>query len=166
MRHQKQNSQTWAHRGASESAARESGLQLDRASTDQDHPGQGQSRSPAGRKDGHAWEERFAPRAPDSSGRPPAKGRGEKIVRRHRAPQCEPEWRIHSHRQTRQRKSDSAAVAFIEWVDAPQPTEEPAVEETGKKRKPAKEAAVTDEAKPSKKSAKPQPSEKKKDADE
>ena len=37
-----------------------------------------------------------------------------------------------------QRKSDSAAVAFIEWVDAPQPTEEPAVEETGKKRKPAK----------------------------
>ena len=25
-----------------------------------------------------------------------------------------------------QRKSDSAAVAFIEWVDAPQPTEEPA----------------------------------------
>ena len=65
-----------------------------------------------------------------------------------------------------QRKSDSAAVAFIEWVDAPQPTEEPAVEETGKKRKPAKEAAVTDETKASKKSAKPQSSEKKKDADE
>lgn len=63
-----------------------------------------------------------------------------------------------------QRKSDSAAVAFIEWVDAPQPTEEPAVEETGKKRKSAKEAGATDEAKPSKKSAKPQSS--KKDRDE
>jgi large subunit ribosomal protein L17 len=65
-----------------------------------------------------------------------------------------------------QRKSDSAAVAFIEWVDAPQPTEEPAVEEAGKRRKPAKGAAATDETTPSKKSAKPQSSEKKKDADE
>jgi large subunit ribosomal protein L17 len=31
------------------------------------------------------------------------------------------------------RKSDSAAVAFIEWVDAPQVVDEPALEETGKK---------------------------------
>ena len=63
------------------------------------------------------------------------------------------------------RKEDMPELgAFIEWVDAPQPTEEPAVEETGKKRKPAKEAAATDEAKPSKKTAKPQSS--KKDTDE
>jgi large subunit ribosomal protein L17 len=54
-----------------------------------------------------------------------------------------------------QRKSDSAAVAFIEWVDAPRPTEEPVVEETGKKRKAAKGAAASEaESEPSKKSAK------------
>jgi large subunit ribosomal protein L17 len=64
-----------------------------------------------------------------------------------------------------QRKSDSAAVAFIEWVDAPRPTEEPEVEEMGKKRKPAKGAPATEaEAKPSKKSATSEA--KKKDADE
>jgi large subunit ribosomal protein L17 len=66
-----------------------------------------------------------------------------------------------------QRKSDSAEVAFIEWVDAPQPTEEPAVEETGKKRKPAKGTPAAEaEEKPSKKSAKLQSSEKNKDATE
>jgi large subunit ribosomal protein L17 len=32
------------------------------------------------------------------------------------------------------RKSDSAPVAFIEWVDAPQVVEEPALEEKGKKK--------------------------------
>ncbi len=42
------------------------------------------------------------------------------------------------------RKSDSAPVAFIEWVDAPQVIEEPAPEEKGKKRKGAKPAADTD----------------------
>src|SRR3954451_4806530 len=51
-----------------------------------------------------------------------------------------------------QRKSDSAPVAFIEWVDAPQVVEEPETEEKGKKRKTAKPAA--DEAKPEKKSEK------------
>jgi large subunit ribosomal protein L17 len=44
-----------------------------------------------------------------------------------------------------QRKSDSAKVALIEWVDAPQIVEEPPAEEKGKKRKAAKPAA--DEAK-------------------
>ena len=39
------------------------------------------------------------------------------------------------------RKSDSAPVAFIEWVDAPQVVEEPETEEKGKKRKGAKPAA-------------------------
>ncbi len=39
------------------------------------------------------------------------------------------------------RKSDSAPVAFIEWVDAPVVTEEPAPEEKGKKGKSAKTAS-------------------------
>ncbi len=56
------------------------------------------------------------------------------------------------------RKSDSAPVAFIEWVDAPLVVEEPELEEKGKKRKGAKGEAKS-EAKPDKKS-------KKSDADE
>ena len=51
------------------------------------------------------------------------------------------------------RKSDSAPVAFIEWVDAPRVIEEPAAEEKGGKRKGAK-PATTDEAKPERKSKK------------
>ena len=47
------------------------------------------------------------------------------------------------------RKSDSAPVAFIEWVDAPLVVEEAAPEEKGKKRKGAKA-----EAKPERKSKK------------
>jgi large subunit ribosomal protein L17 len=55
------------------------------------------------------------------------------------------------------RKSDSAPVAFIEWVDAPVVTEEPAAEEKGKKGKVAKGGAksTTEEAaKPARKSSK------------
>jgi large subunit ribosomal protein L17 len=52
-----------------------------------------------------------------------------------------------------QRKSDSAKVAFIEWVDAPRVVEEPVAEEKSKKRKGAK-AEAADEAKPEKKSKK------------
>jgi large subunit ribosomal protein L17 len=51
------------------------------------------------------------------------------------------------------RKSDSAPVAFLEWVDAPAVIDEPVAEEKGKKRKGAKPAA-TEEAKPEKKSKK------------
>ena len=51
------------------------------------------------------------------------------------------------------RKSDSAPVAFIEWVDAPVVVEEPATEEKGKKRKSEK-AAPEAEAKPERKSKK------------
>src|SRR5438034_6766261 len=40
------------------------------------------------------------------------------------------------------RKSDSAPMAFIEWVDAPQVVDEPALEETGKKSKVAKTPAA------------------------
>ena len=61
------------------------------------------------------------------------------------------------------RKSDSAPVAFIEWVDAPQVIEEPVAEEKGRKRKGAKPVAETD-AKPERKSKKSD--EKKSEADE
>ena len=52
------------------------------------------------------------------------------------------------------RKSDSAPVAFIEWVDAPMVVEEPATEEKGKKSKGKKAAAADTDAKPEKKSKK------------
>ena len=42
------------------------------------------------------------------------------------------------------RKSDSAPVAFIEWVDSPLVVDEPVAEEKGKKRKGAKPAADAD----------------------
>ena len=45
------------------------------------------------------------------------------------------------------RKSDSAPVAFIEWVDAPQVVDEPAPEEKGKKTKAAKTPAAESEKK-------------------
>jgi large subunit ribosomal protein L17 len=45
------------------------------------------------------------------------------------------------------RKSDSAPVAFIEWVDAPQVADEPAPEETGTKLKAAKAPAAEIEKK-------------------
>ena len=52
------------------------------------------------------------------------------------------------------RKSDSAPVAFIEWVDAPMVVDEPAAEEKGKKAKGKKAAAADTDAKPEKKSKK------------
>jgi len=57
------------------------------------------------------------------------------------------------------RKSDAAAVALIEWVDAPLVIDEPAPEEKGRKSKGAKSAAA-DEAKPERKSKKSDKSEK------
>lgn len=51
------------------------------------------------------------------------------------------------------RKSDSAPVAFIEWVDSPLVVDEPVAEEKGKNRKGAKPAADA-EAKPERKSKK------------
>jgi large subunit ribosomal protein L17 len=51
------------------------------------------------------------------------------------------------------RKSDSAPVAFIEWVDSPLVVEEPVAEEKGKKRKGPKPTASS-EAKPERKSKK------------
>jgi large subunit ribosomal protein L17 len=45
------------------------------------------------------------------------------------------------------RKSDSAPVAFIEWVDAPQVVDEPAPEETGTKPKAAKAPTAETEKK-------------------
>jgi large subunit ribosomal protein L17 len=52
-----------------------------------------------------------------------------------------------------QRKSDSAPVAFIEWVDAPAPADEPVAEEKGKKTRGAKSANDAPAAKPARKSA-------------
>ena len=53
------------------------------------------------------------------------------------------------------RKSDSAPVAFIEWVDSPLVVEEPVTEEKAKKRKGAKPAAAAEtDAKTEKKSKK------------
>lgn len=51
------------------------------------------------------------------------------------------------------RKSDSAPVAFIEWVDSPLVVDEPVAEEKGKKRKGAKPAADA-QARPERKSKK------------
>lgn len=45
------------------------------------------------------------------------------------------------------RKSDSAPVAFIEWVDAPQVVDEPALEDKSRKSKAAKTPAVETEKK-------------------
>ena len=52
------------------------------------------------------------------------------------------------------RKSDSAPVAFIEWVDSPLVVEEPVTEEKGKKTKGKKPAVVEMDAKLEKKSKK------------
>ena len=52
------------------------------------------------------------------------------------------------------RKSDSAPVAFIEWVDAPLVVDEPVLEETGKKTKAAKTPAAETEKKVERKSKK------------
>src|SRR3954451_16730079 len=53
------------------------------------------------------------------------------------------------------RKSDSAPVAFIEWVDSPIVTEEPAVEEKGKKKAAVKPPQTESAAKSSAKTKKP-----------
>ncbi len=55
-----------------------------------------------------------------------------------------------------QRKSDSAAVALIEWVDAPVVADEAAPEEKGKKIKAPKSPAEP-ETKPARKSKKSEP---------
>ena len=62
------------------------------------------------------------------------------------------------------RKSDAAPVAFLEWVDAPQMTDEIAPEEKGKKRKSSKkEASAETDSKAARKEKKNAPNEKQKD---
>ena len=68
------------HGRASESAARQSGLQPDRASANQNHSGQGQGGPAAGGKDGDARKKRLAPRPANRARGAAAKGCGEKIV--------------------------------------------------------------------------------------
>ena len=65
-----------------------------------------------------------------------------------------------------QRKSDSAPVAFIEWVDAPLVVEEPVVEEKAKKGKAAPKPAAEAEAKPVRKPKKTETAEAEKPAAE
>jgi large subunit ribosomal protein L17 len=67
-----------------------------------------------------------------------------------------------------QRKSDSAAVAFLEWVDAPEVKDEAPAEEKGQKRKksPNAEASTEVGSKPVKKAKKSEPNEKKKTEEE
>ncbi len=66
-----------------------------------------------------------------------------------------------------QRKSDSAPVAFLEWVDVAEVVEETPTTEKGKKRKPAKgEATPAAEKKPAGKAKKSEPNEKKTGAEE
>jgi large subunit ribosomal protein L17 len=55
------------------------------------------------------------------------------------------------------RKSDSAAVAFIEWVDAPQVMDESVLEEKGKKGKAEKAPAAEVEKKAERKPKKSEP---------
>ncbi len=62
-----------------------------------------------------------------------------------------------------QRKSDSAAVAFLEWVDAAEVVEETAPAGKGKKSKSTKSEAAK---KPERKAKKSPPNEKKADAEE
>jgi large subunit ribosomal protein L17 len=62
-----------------------------------------------------------------------------------------------------QRKSDSAAVAFLEWVDAAEAVEEAAPARKGKKGKSAKSEEPADSARKTKKSP---PNEKKTEAEE
>jgi large subunit ribosomal protein L17 len=65
------------------------------------------------------------------------------------------------------RKSDAASIALLEWVDAPQLSEETAPEEKGKKRKSGKtEASSETVAKPDRKGKKSPPNEKQKEAQE
>ena len=61
------------------------------------------------------------------------------------------------------RKSDSAPVAFIEWVDAPIVTEEPVAEEKGKKTRAKKSAPAASEAKAESKAKKSAASDEKSD---
>ncbi len=67
-----------------------------------------------------------------------------------------------------QRKSDSASVAFLEWVDVEAVVEETPATEKGRKRSKSTNAEASAEAgsKPVKKAKKTEPNEKKKDAEE
>lgn len=67
-----------------------------------------------------------------------------------------------------QRKSDSAPIAFLEWVDAPEVVEQAPADEKGKKRKKSANADATPEAdsKPVKKAKTRPPNEQEKAADE
>src|SRR5204863_5333036 len=92
--------------GASQSAARESGLQFDRAPADQNHAGKSESGSPNRRKNGYARQERLASRAANGFFDLAAQRRGRTPTRRnrstlHRAP---PPSFAHPERRPRQQR--------------------------------------------------------------
>lgn len=58
-----------------------------------------------------------------------------------------------------QRKSDSASIAFIEWVDAPVVTEEVPAEPTAKKRKDTKDSSPPETKSPRKSKKSDEPNE-------
>ena len=157
----KENRQTWAHCGAPQSAARESGLQFDRTSAHQNHAGERRKRSGRSPK---KWS-RLGKKGSLHARRTALAVLRQKDAVKKLFDDIAPRSASRNGGYTRiiklgQRKSDSAAVAFIEWVDAPKRDGRACGRETARKRKPAKEAAATDEAKPAKKSAKPQSSKK------
>src|SRR5262249_31091908 len=81
----KENGATRAQSRASQSVARQSGLQFDRASADQDHACESESGPPPRRKNGDARQEWLDPRATKCLRDSAPERRGGKVVRSDRA---------------------------------------------------------------------------------
>ena len=165
MRHQKKTVKLGTHRRAPEGVAGESGLQFDRTSADQNHTRQSQSGPAAGGKNGDVRQERLAPRAPDGSRGLAPEGRCQEIVRRHRAAQREPQWRLHPHHQTRpaQERFRGGSVSRMGGCGRSDRGDSSG-RGKGKKGKSAKgEAAAEADAKAEPKAKKTAPNEKSKD---
>ena len=138
----KENGQARPQGRASQSAARQSGLQPDRASAHQNHAGQSQSRPPARGENGHARQEWIAPRAPHGVCDVAPEGCGEEIVRRNRAALRRAQWRLHPHHQARpaQERFRSDGVPRMGRCRTVVIEEKPAEEKKAKKKEPKAES--------------------------